>query len=117
MKMGSRRWATRLLAAVVLALGLCLPGQAAEENEDKTTVVKTRDGLKFKVLTDWPIEKRNGVVAPIPIEEYLSKKFAAFQKRLHATEEQVASLEFRMRALEEELKKPKKLEMPADTPP
>jgi len=43
---------------------------------------KTRNGLNFQVPEDWPIEKRGGIVAPIPTEEYISIKFKATTKSL-----------------------------------
>jgi len=36
---------------------------------------KKSGGLNFQVPEDWPIEKRGGVLAPIPTEEYVLNKF------------------------------------------
>ncbi len=36
--------------------------------------VKTKEGLIFRVPEDMPIEKRGGIIAPIPFDEYVSRK-------------------------------------------
>jgi methyl-accepting chemotaxis protein len=59
---------------------------AAEEE----ATVKTQKGLKFQVPEDWPIEERNGVVAPIPIEEYLDIKFKDIVLQLDALKKDLA---------------------------
>jgi methyl-accepting chemotaxis protein len=50
---------------------------------------RSREGLKFTVPEDWPIEKRAGVVAPIPIEEYVTKKFHSIEEQLTALQQQL----------------------------
>ena len=94
-----RNW---LKIATVCALALAwIPTAAqAEEEEQSPTVVRTSDGLKFAVPPDWPIEKRNGVVGPIPIEEYLGRKFGALDKKVQALEQKVGALESKVSALE-----------------
>jgi len=96
----------RALAAV-LVLGLLAAADAraaadeAGAGDAAATVVKTKDGLRFTVPPDWPIEERNGVVAPIPVEEYLGRKFAGMESRLRTLEQQVNSFDLRIRVLEE----------------
>lgn len=96
-----------MLVAVVAAW--CLGGWPAwaedQAGERAEMVLKTKEGLHFKVPPDWPIEKRDGVVAPIPIEEYMSRKFSAMDSRLRTLEQQVGAVDVRMRVLEEERKK------------
>ena len=70
----------------------------------KKTVVKTKDGLHFNVPADWPIEERNGAVGPIPVEEYMPRKFAGMDSRLKTLEQQVAGFDLRLRVLEETMK-------------
>lgn len=53
----------------------------AQEGQDTT---RTQKGLKFNVPEDWPIEERNGVVGPIPIEEYIDIKFKDIASQLEA---------------------------------
>ena len=63
-----------LRVGVVVCGGAMLIGvSAATAAEDATsaerpTVKKTEDGLHFNLPADWPIEKRGGITAPIPIE-------------------------------------------------
>ncbi|MBI3011070.1 MAG: hypothetical protein HYY58_01065 [Candidatus Omnitrophica bacterium] len=94
---------------VAVAAAWCLGGWPASA-EDRAgervdMVLKTKEGLHFKVPPDWPVEKRDGVVAPIPIEEYMFRKFSAMESRLRALEQQVGAMELRIRVLEEELNK------------
>jgi hypothetical protein len=93
-------------------LGLCLwfydagPTLLAQDEEgldDDATRVVTQQGLHFKLPEDWPIEKRNGVVAPIPVEEYLSSKTKLLESRIHTLEQQLSSMDLRMLVLEEKL--------------
>jgi hypothetical protein len=75
----------------------------AEEPEatGEPGVLQTKSGLHFRVPADWPIEERNGVVAPIPIEEYLTQKFATMDARIRMLEQQVSGYDLRLRVLEE----------------
>ena len=99
----------RLLAVVglwVIVTAAAAPSVAAEDkSSDTATVQKTSDGLHFNVPPDWPIEKRNGVTGPIPIEEYLARKFKVLEARLQALEQRLSSLDIRLRVVEEESKK------------
>ncbi len=101
-----RVWRTAAITAVVLAISV--PGYAEEpaSKDRKPTVRKTEDGLHFNVPPDWPIEKRAGVTAPIPIEEYLAKKFSAIESRLQVLEQRVNGLDVRLRVQEEASKRP-----------
>ena len=58
----------------------------AEESEELLEIhyrtVTTKEGLSFRVPEDMPIETRNGIVAPIPFEEYVYAKFQQIDGRL-----------------------------------
>lgn len=95
---GASSWV--LAVCVVLACG----AYAADGAQTPELETKTAKGLKFKVPPDWPIEERNGVVGPIPIEEYLARKFSSVEARLKTLEQQAGSLELKVRVLEEKLK-------------
>lgn len=43
---------------------------------------KTQKGLRFNVPDDWPVEKRGGGLAPVPVEEYVLKRFKQVQDDL-----------------------------------
>ena len=96
------------LGVAILCVGFFSAGRiAAEESSaaaSSQTVVKKKDGLRFNVPSDWPVEERNGAVGPIPIEEYLAKKFASLESRLRVLEQQVNSYDLRLRILEESKK-------------
>ena len=51
---------------------------------------------------DWPIEEKNGVLGPIPIEEYLARKFSSADDRMKSLEEKVDFLDKKVRILEQE---------------
>ena len=101
----TRRWIW------VIALALALPAavEGADDRVDGSTVVRTEDGIRFKLPADWPVEKRGSVVAPIPVEEYLSKKFSTMDTRLRQLEQQMASFDLRLRVMEEALKEQNRL--------
>ena len=93
------------VSLAILCFGFFPAGPIAAEESSAAaasqTVVKKKDGLRFNVPSDWPVEERNGAVGPIPIEEYLAKKFASLESRLRVLEQQVNSYDLRLRVLEE----------------
>ena len=96
----------RLGLALWIGLWACSSAAAAEDqNKESAVTVRTKEGLHFNVPPDWPVEWRNGIVTPIPIEEYLDRKFSAVEKRMETLERQASSLETRLRVLEEEAKR------------
>ena len=99
-----------LALAALATLASVASNASAASAEDQnaqppSTVIKTKSGLNFNVPADWPIEKRNGVVGPIPIEEYLGRKFSALENRLQSAERQASAMDLRLRVLEETLQK------------
>ena len=94
------------LSLAVVAAGLLAAAAGAEEaRQEPVTVEKTKEQLHFKLPPDWPIEKRAGMVQPIPVEEYLAMKFKALDARLQAIEQRLSGLDLRLRVLEEGLPK------------
>lgn len=94
------------LPAWALVLCLLTIGEGFAQAEDgmsagKPTVRKTQEQLNFEVPPDWPIEKRGGMVAPIPVEEYLAMKFKAVESRLQTIEQKLNGLDLRLRVIEE----------------
>ena len=104
------RWPSNTTVLIVGALWLVLASSPLVGAEDPSTgdvtVDKTSERLHFKVPPDWPIEKRGGIMAPIPIEEYLARKFQGLQTQLQSIEQRVNGLDLRVRVLEEAAKKP-----------
>lgn len=83
-------------------------GQASSKN---VTIRKSKNNLHFQVPPDWPIEERGGIVAPIPIEEYLAIKFQAIYLRLKRIENELSGMEIKMRVLENSVKSAGKKEL------
>ena len=104
-----------ILSFVVM---VAVSGQAGWAKDSETsnpiTVRKTEDGLHFQVPADWPIEKRGGVTAPIPIEEYLSRKFKGVETQVQALEQRINGLDVRQRAVEETIKQERQARRAAD---
>ncbi len=116
--MRGQRWARTVgLLAAMLALG-CPHADAADDKNKSgaSTVQKAEDGLRFQLPADWPIEKHGSVVRPISVEEYLSKKLSAIDARIRALEQQVTSMELRLRVAEEENKKQQGLKSVGTSP-
>lgn len=59
----------------------------------KYTTVTTPEGLTFRVPEDMPIEKRNGIVAPIPFDEYMYGKFRQMDARMSSIEARLGRIE------------------------
>ena len=89
------------LAACMLALGMGTARAEDGMSAEKPTVRKTQEQLNFELPPDWPIEKRGGMVAPIPVEEYLAMKFKALDVRLQAIEQRLNGMDLRLRVIEE----------------
>ena len=96
-----------LLAVGIVLVAACpwAGGAERQERETPVTIRKTSEGLHFQLPPDWPVEKRGTLVGPIPIEEYVARKFTAMDQRLKVLEQQVGSLDVRVRVLEEDLKR------------
>ncbi len=62
---------------------------------------KAVKGVTFVLPPDWPIEERDGFTAPIPIEEYLARKFRTIESRLQMLEQRLSGFDLRLRILEQ----------------
>ncbi len=75
--------------------------QSDQQSED--LVVTNQGGTRFLSLRDWPARhEQNGVVRPVPLEEYLSMKFGQVRKHSDAFDQRVKLLEDRLQQLEQE---------------
>ena len=92
------------MAVLFLIAAGAQPVVAGDEAAERATVRKTKEQLHFELPPDWPIEKRGGIVGPIPVEEYLAQKFKTLDARLNALEQRLSGLDIRLRVLEEALK-------------
>lgn len=99
-----RAWLAPLpLAFLASAWLLTAPTTGSSAVPGEELVTKETKGLRFKVPADWPVEERGGSIAPIPVEEYLSKKFSAVSARFDAAEKRVTALETKLSDLDRRL--------------
>ena len=89
----------------LLTLGATILQAAEVTDAEKATVRRSQEKLNFQLPPDWPIERRAGMVGPVPVEEYLAMKFKALDARLQTIEQQLNGLDLRLRVLEESAKK------------
>lgn len=90
---------------VVFTIGsawLNLPWLSHANAEDQNKV-RSFKGLKFNVPDDWPIEERGGAVGPIPIEEYIAKKFSAIDSKFVEAEGKLINVKMRLDDIESRL--------------
>ena len=92
-----RQW---IIVSITVGVLITSLGWAAEDKE--TLTVTKRGGTRFLSLSDWPMKKRGGVSAAIPLEEYLSGKFADVHEQLRGMDQRVTQLETRLKQVEEE---------------
>ena len=106
---GGRVWVVKMrrilgvLAILELVFMMGLPCSWADEaarEESNPEIVKNYRGLQFKVPKDWPIEKVGNAIGPIPMEEYMSRKFADLTERLKKQEDAMAAMEKRLATVE-----------------
>ena len=89
-----------------VVLGLVListthSGWAADETlTDDTVVVKTEEGHQLLLPKDWPVEHKDGRIAPVPMEAYLSLKFGQVKEGFGQVDRRMDALERRVEALE-----------------
>ncbi len=53
--------------------------------------IKNKSGLNFHVPEDWPIEKRGGILSPIPTEEYMVIKFSEVEEKFQTMQADLKS--------------------------
>lgn len=100
--MSRKFFGVRLPGILFFAILAAVPLSRADEGveDEKGHVVKNYRGLQFKVPEDWPIEKVGNAIGPIPIEDYMSRKFAELTERIKKQEETMAAMEKRLAGVE-----------------
>lgn len=94
------------LLAAALLLGRCGAAAAADEPQDtgltdSDVVVKTEGPHRLLLPRDWPVEHKDGRIAPVSMETYLSMKFEQVSAALKQLDRRIEALEARLRAAEE----------------
>jgi len=96
--MERRRLSSLSILGILLTVGACffmaMISSSFAQNSKKSK------GLNFAVPEDWPIEKRGGIVGPIPTEEYITIKFKATAEEIRSIKD---NLEERVERLNEKL--------------
>jgi hypothetical protein len=92
--------------ASVLLLGACTSSALAADDPltDDQVVIKTEDGHRLLLPKDWPIERKAGVISPVPFEQYLSMKFDQVREGFNQTDAHFHTIEQRLQTLEQEHK-------------
>lgn len=92
----------RLISSTVFLMGLFLLVPISHSAESTTPeddsnfkykTITTKDGLNFRVPEDMPIQKKDGIVAPMPFDEYMYGKFKKIDMRLEHMETQLQNIE------------------------
>jgi hypothetical protein len=97
-----------VLASIPLSSVFCAD-DAQEDINFQYQTVTTKDGLTFRVPEDMPIEKRGGIQAPIPFDEYMYGKFKKMDTRLQRMETQLQKIQELLEESIEGRAKPKPL--------
>lgn len=70
--------------------------------------IKTVNGLNFNVAKDRPIEKKNSIVAPMQVDQYVAMKFSKLEPRLQEMENRISRLEAELSSVRAQLQTPPK---------
>jgi len=87
-----------------------------KEDAERKTVIKTVSGLRFEVPEDRPIEERDNIIAPMPLDEYVALKFSKFESRLQKIEENINQIQDQLNLNQEQPNSPKAKENPSQKP-
>ena len=113
-KMRSHIYTVCALSALALISIFPVPARAADVEHsdayDNSTVVKVVDGIRFQVPKDRPIEKMDGFIRPMPLDEYVSTKFSKLEERLQNMERSIEEMKNDIAAMKASAKPPGKKE-------
>lgn len=90
-------------AALACLLLVAASAAAAEESglTDSDVVVKTEGPHRLLLPRDWPVEHKDGRIAPVSIETYLSLKFQQVSEALSRVDRRLSALESAVASAEE----------------
>ena len=66
------------------------------------STVTTKEGLRYRVPEDMPIETKNGIQAPVPFDEYMYSKFKSIDVRLKSIEFKIDRMDKTLSTLAQE---------------
>ena len=93
--------AVALACLLLVAVAAPAAGESNGGLTDSEVVVKTDGPHRLLLPRDWPIEHKDGRIAPVSIEIYMSMKFEQVGKVLERLDRRVAALEAGMVAAQE----------------
>jgi hypothetical protein len=65
---------------------------STDNKTSKDVVVKTVEGLRFSVPEDMPIQKKDGIIAPMKSDQYVAMKFSNLESRLQMIEKAITKI-------------------------
>jgi len=74
------------LTVIIFSISMIVAGQLSHAQS-----IQKKSGLNFQVPDDWPIEKRGGILAPIPTDEYMMIKFKEVEEEFKMVNDGLAS--------------------------
>jgi len=99
-----RGWVTLIISTLFLTASLyAQDDKVLEGDSNDETVVKVVNGLKFQVPEDRSIERKNNIVAPVPIDKYIALKFSKLDSRLQEFEDKIDQIEKEISLLRQEI--------------
>lgn len=103
--MGMRSFTKKMTFMAVFLGSILLIGLSQEAGYAQNR--KKVDQLNFRLPEDWPVEKRGGLVTPIPTEEYVSMKFKEVEKEFQSIRDELsktfAGLQEDLKGIEQDL--------------
>ena len=88
---------------IVLLLSMGARSGWADEDylTDDELVIRTEGAHQLFLPKDWPVEDRETLLVPVPVESYLSMKFGQVRAQFKATKLHLESIDRRLRELEQ----------------
>ena len=71
--------------------------------------VTTKEGLVFRIPSDMPIERRAGILSPVPFEEYLYIKFKKIEEKLVEVDKKLSETDKKIDRMDKALQDIKKI--------
>ncbi|GEM_PF-2921290 len=96
-------WCAALMVSTMTASPRRLSAKINPMTDDEV-VVRTDEAHRLLLPKDWPVQHQDGVVAPAPIEQYLSMKFGQVKESFAQTDQRLDALERRITQLEQDNK-------------
>lgn len=92
--------------SIVLVIGMEMPSAAEDVTlTEEDVVIKIEGSHRLLLPKDWLVEHKDGRIAPVAMEEYLSMKFGQVRQKFDETQERFEQLEQQVKALEEDRNK------------